>query len=65
MLASGRTDGQEVRCLSEVYKSGAKFEEVNSSGDARFATLDIKLHGAMTAIISEGNRTLATKLASL
>ena len=65
VLASGRTDGLEVKWLNEVYTGGSQFEDFNSWGDARFATLDIKLHSAITAIIKEGNRTLATKLASL
>ena len=57
VLASGRADGQKVKWLNEVYQTGAKFEGLNSSGDARFATLDIKLHSARTAMIKEGNRT--------
>ena len=65
VLASGRTDGQEVPWLNEVFKTGAKFEDSTSSGDASFATLDIKLRLAIMAIVKEVNRTLATKLASL
>ena len=65
MVASGRTDGAEVEWLNEVLKDGSKFEDFYSSGAARFATLDIKLHAALTAVVKEGCRTLAAKLSSM
>ena len=65
VLASGRTDHVELRWLDEILKVGAKFEDFHNSGGARFATLDIKLHCAMTQVIKDGCRTLAAKLSTL
>ena len=65
VLASGRTDGAEVPWWNEIMKSGSKFEDFANSGDPRFATLDLKVHAALTQCIREGNKTLAAKLSSL
>ena len=65
VLASGRTDGAEVKWWNEVMKDGAKFNDFADSGDPRFATLDLKLHCALTQCVRDGNRTLAAKLASM
>ena len=51
--------------INEVFKSGAKIEDFASSANASFATLDIKLYMAVLAVIRDGNRTLATKVAIL
>ena len=61
----GARTGRRWPWINEAFRVGAKFDDVASSGEARFATLDIVLHMAVTAIIKGGNRTLATKLASL
>ena len=65
VLASRCADGQEVKWLSEVFRTGANFEDFDAWGDARFATLNIKLRSAITAVIRAGSRTLPAKLASL
>ena len=65
VLAGGRVDGKEVSWINEILWAGSRFDDFASSGDARYATLDIKLHMAVTAVIKEGNRTLATKVSSL
>ena len=65
VLASGRTDGQEVEWLNMVLADGAKFDLFESSGEARFATLDIKLHSALMVCITEGNKALAAKLSKM
>ena len=49
---------------NKIIQDGAKFDNFDSSGDPRFATLDLKLHCALTQCIREGNKTLAAKLAS-
>ena len=41
--------------INEVLKPGAKFDDFASTGEARFATLDVKLHMAVTAVIKEGS----------
>jgi hypothetical protein len=64
VLASGRTDGAEVAWLNVVLDKGSTFESLSNSGEARFATLDLKLHNAVSACIKEGNKTLAVKVAS-
>ena len=46
-------------------KEGSKFDDFADSGGARFATLDIKLHAALTQVIKDGCKTLAAKLSSL
>ena len=65
MLASGRADGAEVLWWNKVMEDGAKFEDFADSGGARFAILDLKLHQCLTAVIKEGCRTLAAKLATM
>ena len=65
VLASGRTDGQEVAWLNMVLADGAKIDLFELSGEARFATLDIKLHSALTVCIKEGNKALAAKLSNI
>ena len=65
ILASGRTDHAEVEWLNAVLSAGSKFEDFATSGGARFATLDLKLHAAVTQCIKEGNKTLASKMATL
>ena len=61
VLASGRTDAREVAwIINEVVRPGSRLEGFASSGDARFLTLDTKLHMAATAVIKEGNRALST-----
>ena len=57
--------GHEVKWLNDVLTIGAQFEDYTASGNARFATHDIKLHSTLTAIIQEGDRAFSTKLASL
>jgi hypothetical protein len=65
VLAGGRTDHKEIQWINEVLKTGAKVGDFASSGEPRFATLDIKLYAAVLAVIKDGNRTLATKVSSL
>ena len=54
VLASGRTDHAEVEWMNAVLASGSKFEDFAASGGVRFATLDLKLHAAVTQCIKEG-----------
>ena len=61
MLAGGRADGDEVRWWNEILREDAKFEDFTDSGGARYATLDLKLHTALAAIIKAGCKTLAAK----
>ena len=65
VLASGRTDHAEVQWMNAVMAVNSKFEDFADCGGARFATLDIKLHAALTQIIKDGCKTLAAKLSSL
>ena len=62
-MAGGRADGAENAWWSEILRDGSKFEDFHDSGGARYATLDLKLHKALTACIKQGNKTLAAKLA--
>ena len=65
VLASGRTDGAEVKWWNEILQEGSKFEDFANTGDPRHATLDLKLHCTLNQCIKEGNKTLATQVASM
>ena len=60
--ASGRTDNWEIAWWNAILGDGVTFEDLENSGDARFAMLDIKLYTALKAIIRESCKILLQKV---
>ena len=64
-MASGRSDSDILTWWNAILADGSKFEDFADTGDPRYATVDIKLTSSLTACVREGNKALASKIASL
>ena len=64
VLAGGHSDEAEVGWWNEILREGSKFEDFAVESDPRFTTLSLKLTASLVQCIKEGNKTLASKVAS-